>query len=480
MGLIFMLFFTCAAVSAEDIISEDIIAVDDAVDEVESVDTVDNELSIEEEQAIGESNDVEIVTADEGTFTQLQEQINNADPDSTITLDKNYTYDNGFNIEGISFDKDLTIDGNGFTVNANKQGRIFNITDKKVTIKNMILINAYETGGAMYGGTAINCTFSHNQASWGYGGAAMRNGTAINCTFTYNSAIEGCPAIQNGTAINCTFSNNTAIYVGGAMSGIAINCTFISNSADSGGAMYESAATNCSFINNKAICGGAMYGGSAVNCSFINNRAMELGPATYNTSLENCTFKNNTDGVTHLVASPLSVVYNKKGYLIVTLKDSQGNPLPNQEIYYGARSSVSFTDRNGQVKFTIANLAPKKYTFRIIFDATDYYAEARLSVNVTVKKATPKITAKTKTFKKKVKVKKYTITLKNNIKKVMKKTKVYIKVKGKTYSAKTNSKGKATFKIKNLKKKGTFKATITYKGNKYYNKVTKKVKIKVK
>ena len=471
MGLILMLFFTCAAVSAEDAISDNMVSVDEAVDEA---------VAVEEDQAIEQSSDEETLAADEGTFTQLQEQITNAEPDTTITLDKNYTYDEGFEKTGIVFSNDLTIDGNGFTVNGNDQGRIFNIADKDVTIKNMILTNAFETGGAMYGGTAINCTFSRNQASWGYGGAAMRNGTAINCTFTNNNAIEGCPALQNCTAINCNFTNNRAVYVGGAMSGIAINCTFISNSAQTGGAMYESSAINCSFINNNAQCGGAMYGGSAVNCSFINNRALELGPATYNTSLENCTFKNNTDGITHFEASPLSVVYNKIGYLIVTLKDSQGNPLPNQEVYYGARTQVSYTDSNGQVKFTIANLAPKRYTFKIIFDGVDYYGEARLSVNVTVKKATPKITAKTKTFKKKVKVKKYSITLKNNIKKVMKKTKVYIKVKGKTYSAKTNSKGKATFKIKNLKKKGTFKAVVTYKGNKYYNKVTKKVKIKVK
>ena len=62
----------------------------------------------------------------------------------------------------------------------------------------------------------------------------------------------------------------------------------------------------------------------------------------------------------------------------------------------------------------------------------------------------------------------------------MKKTKVTLKIKGKTYKATTNKKGKATFKIKNLKKKGTFKATVKYKGSKYYNKATKKVKIKIK
>ena len=62
----------------------------------------------------------------------------------------------------------------------------------------------------------------------------------------------------------------------------------------------------------------------------------------------------------------------------------------------------------------------------------------------------------------------------------MKKAKVTLKVKGKTYKATTNSKGKATFKIKNLKKKGKYTAVITYKGDKFYNKVTKKVKITIK
>ena len=95
------------------------------------------------------------------------------------------------------------------------------------------------------------------------------------------------------------------------------------------------------------------------------------------------------------------------------------------------------------------------------------------------KKITPKITAKKKTFKAKTKVKKYTITLKAG-KTPLKKVQVTLKIKGKTFKAKTNSKGKATFKIKKLTKKGKYKATITFKGNKTYNKVTKKVQITVK
>ena len=53
--------------------------------------------------------------------------------------------------------------------------------------------------------------------------------------------------------------------------------------------------------------------------------------------------------------------------------------------------------------------------------------------------ATPKLTAKKKTFKRSVKVKKYTIVLKDNRGKAIKKAKITLKVKGKTYAAITGN-----------------------------------------
>ena len=103
-----------------------------------------------------------------------------------------------------------------------------------------------------------------------------------------------------------------------------------------------------------------------------------------------------------------------------------------------------------------------------------------IAANVVVTKATAKITAKAKTFKAKTKTKKYTVTLKTNKNKVMKNVKLYLKVNKKTFSVKANARGKVTFKITGLNKKGKFKAAVTYKGNKYYVKVTKKVYILVK
>jgi predicted outer membrane repeat protein len=185
---------------------------------------------------------------------------------------------------------------------------------------------------------------------------------------------------------------------------------------------------------------------------------------------------------TSITASAVTTIYNGNKYLVVTLKDSHGKAISGQTLSVNLNGLKTVTtDANGQAKLTTNGLAPEAYYVAVTFDGNDNYTKSTKTVKVTVKKATPKLTAKSKTFKKSVKTKKYTITLKTNQNKAMKKSVVTLKVNKKTYKVKTNSKGKATFKITNLKKKGTFKASVTYNGNKYYNKVTKKnVKIIVK
>lgn len=183
---------------------------------------------------------------------------------------------------------------------------------------------------------------------------------------------------------------------------------------------------------------------------------------------------------TSITASDVTTTYNINKDLVITLKDSNGKALANVKVTVDLNGAKTYTtDKNGQVKVSTKGLAPKTYTARITFNGNTNYDKSTKDIKVTVKKATPKLTAKKKTFKTTPKTKKYTIVLKDNTGKAIKKAKVTLKVKGKTYKATTNSKGKATFKITNLNKKGTFKATITYKGNKYYNKVSKKANIKV-
>ena len=185
---------------------------------------------------------------------------------------------------------------------------------------------------------------------------------------------------------------------------------------------------------------------------------------------------------TKITSSKLTTTYNVAGKVTFTLKDEDGRVLSgeNVTVIFNGNTYNKVTNAKGQVSFDVSSrLAPKTYYVYIKFEGDESFKASSARTKVVVLKATPKITAKAKTFKKSVKTKKYTITLKNNLNKVMKNIKVTLKVNKKTYTANTNSKGVATFKITSLTKKGTFKSVITYKGNSYYNKVTKNVNLKI-
>ena len=208
-----------------------------------------------------------------------------------------------------------------------------------------------------------------------------------------------------------------------------------------------------------------------------------LGSGSVTASIENATYMRiiTVNKIqTEITGNAITATYNVNKDLVITLKDSDGNPVSGVNVTVDLNGAKTYTtDSNGQVKVSSKGLAPKAYTAKITFNGNTNYAKSTKDIKVTVKKATPKLTAKKKTFKTIPKTKKYTIVLKDNTGKAIMKAKVTLKVKGKTYKASTNSKGKATFKITKLNKKGTYKATITYKGNKYYKKVSKKAKIKV-
>lgn len=183
---------------------------------------------------------------------------------------------------------------------------------------------------------------------------------------------------------------------------------------------------------------------------------------------------------TQLTANAVTTTYNVNKNLVITLKDANGKALSGVKVTVNINGDKTYdTDNNGQIIINVAKFVPKTYNAKISFAGDDKYQASSAEVKVTVKKAKSKITAKKKTFKKSKKVKKYTITLKSG-KTAIKKVKVSIKIGKKTYNAKTNAKGKATFKIKKLTKKGSYKAVVKFKGNKYYKKATKKVKITIK
>lgn len=166
----------------------------------------------------------------------------------------------------------------------------------------------------------------------------------------------------------------------------------------------------------------------------------------------------------------------------IALKDTNGNILAGKEIVvdFNGATYKADTDAKGIATVTLKATKIGSLKTTISFAGDDAYKAASKITTVKITKETSKLTAKKKTFKAKTKTKKYTVTLKSKSGKAIAKAKVTIKVKGKIYKATTNAKGKATFKITKLTKKGKHIATITFKGNTYFNKVTKKVKITVK
>ena len=358
-AMFLLALFAVSAVSAADNATEDISDMGETLS--------DEVISVEEIQATGQANDGETIgETDDGTFTVLQQKINNACINATITLSNNYTYDEGFSFDGISITKDLTIDGQGYTIDGNNKARIFKVENgHNVVFRNITFINGwatdedggaiygnegvtavnctftnnnvYEDGGAMYGGSAVNCTFTNNLAL-GYGGA-MFGGSAVNCTFNFNSAPspDGGGVMYYGSAVNCTFNNNT----GSAMyNGSAVNCTFNNNTGFNSGAMFGGSAVNCTFTNNTADVGGAMREGSAVNCDFTGNKADREGGAMEGGSEDTCVFKDNTPddySSTKVFGPSLSVenytsYYNSGDKLLFNLSTHSGMRVTNRNI----------------------------------------------------------------------------------------------------------------------------------------------------
>ena len=256
-----------------------------------------------------------------GEFDLLQILINNASENSTINLTRNYTYIIGLDTitEGIEINKrNLTINGNGYTINALEQSRIFHVSEENVSLKNISFINTNGKEAILIDGNAVNfeiecCKFENNSND---GGGAIKlyakNSKIKNSYFKNNKAGMGGAIfmIANYVLIsNCTFEKNAqrAIYGGGDYNTIE-NCNFINNSAESFGGAIDFGGNygtikNCNFTDNHALYGGTIFidcaNTNVVNCSFKNNYASDGGALELNKnniSIAGCDFTGNHAG----------------------------------------------------------------------------------------------------------------------------------------------------------------------------------------
>ncbi len=198
------------------------------------ISTSKNNSNNDENIIKGNNNGNTVGSSNEGTISELNTTIN-AGSSSSITLDKDYTYNNGTDsgfTNGIVVNRDLIIDGQGHTIDLGGKIMFLQVDiGYNLILKNLIIKNGRDSAVSIYCG----------------------NGSFINSTFTGNSAISRGGAVYiyegNGSFINSTFTNNNGkneydeFTYGGAVyinhgNGSFINSTFTGNNASQGGAVY--------------------------------------------------------------------------------------------------------------------------------------------------------------------------------------------------------------------------------------------------
>ena len=302
-----------------------------------------------------------------------------------------------------------------------------------------------------------------------YDGEVAVGTTEVNGHFYVNATKLKVVAVATQMNISSTQRGVVVIAIrdanGNAVSGVTVN--YVINGENMTSITDENGTITISDLTNEVVVSAVFAG----NGNFL---------ASNNTADFNFTIPKVA---TQLSCAGVTTYYKVGKNLVVTLKDANGNVLANKmvTVNFIGKTYTKVTDANGQIIFKLsATLLPKTYLTTITFAGDETLINSSVATKVVVKKATVKMAASAKTFKKSLKTKKYSITLKNNLGKVMKNTKVTLKIKGKTFSAYTNSKGVATFKITKLTKKGKYTSYVKYAGSKYYNALNKKVVITLK
>jgi hypothetical protein len=210
----------------------------------------------------------------------------------------------------IIVEKDLRIQSvNGAentTVMGNANQRLFYLSNHHTTLSGFTLTNGGPYGTGANGAGAVQCTSTSPivtdcilTGNTGSGGGAMWRGTANNCTFSKNTGGNGPGGMKDGIANDCLFINNVSgnIGAGGMNGGIANRCIFKENQSPVGGGAQSTIANDCQFIQNLSTSlGGGMYNGTANNCVFNQNKAYQGGGATYGTKATHCTITANQAG----------------------------------------------------------------------------------------------------------------------------------------------------------------------------------------
>ena len=253
-------------------------------------------------------------------FAKLNNLIKKANKE--IILEEDYIlyeYEKDFFEGGIELNSDdLVIDGQNHIINGNMLSRIFIVTGKNITLKNIIFKNGkcfkslYESGNNNGGAilnrscsvlTIENCKFINNN-SQNNGGVLYNEGelTMRNTTLQENSASNFGGAISNESYLfisKCVFIKNTSEKHGGAIHNkrgnvLIKNTDLNQNNSEWGGAIYNYFNSKMTIVKStlkKNIA--TLYGGAIFNYKgtitiqgtvLQKNTSQSNGGAIYNDS----------------------------------------------------------------------------------------------------------------------------------------------------------------------------------------------------
>ena len=264
------------------------------------------------------ANDTPLTAAkgsNEGTFTELQNQINKAPENSTIYLARDYCYDDNFTgRNGITITKPITIDGKGHAIDGssdspllliNKANNVIlkNIIFKNGLNKNAGIVSAVNSGNMEF----YNCRFTDNEAN----GAVVyldcdSNVKFVKCGFNDNYAYNngGCVFCTNSNQlsfISCDFEGNEvgatggAIYLSGSDDSYFESCRFVDNTAEDAGAVYLNENRGLKFVGCVFSDNFADYTGSAIYSTANNNSCFDSCRFSYNIALDTGTIYSSHD-----------------------------------------------------------------------------------------------------------------------------------------------------------------------------------------
>ena len=215
----------------------------------------------------------QVLSGESGSFSELQEIIDNTPAGGCVNLTKDYIIDYGE--DEININKSITVIGNGHVIDALieddfRMSRVFNIQSDNVTLKNITFTNGMDVGGGaitIYGNNAVisDCNFIDNKLpDWMNGGS---KGGAIFISGN-NTLINGCYFKDNSMSSLVGTMLGGAIYCDGNLD--VINSVFEHNGvfgieygSGSGGAIYcinDLVVINSTFISNRVSSYGAVGG----------------------------------------------------------------------------------------------------------------------------------------------------------------------------------------------------------------------------